>query len=49
MFRGFYSVLKELDAHLELVFLTGVSKCSKAGIFSGINNLRDWKAEAMDG
>jgi hypothetical protein len=41
LLRGFYSVLKELDAHLELVFLTGVSKFSKVGIFSGLNNLQD--------
>ena len=39
--RGFYSVLKEMDVHLELVFLTGVSKFSKTGIFSGLNNLTD--------
>jgi hypothetical protein len=37
----FYSVLKEMDQHLELVFLTGVSKFSKTGIFSGLNNLTD--------
>jgi len=41
LLRGFYSVLKEMDAHLELVFLTGVSKFSKVGIFSGLNNLQD--------
>ncbi|MBE2205969.1 MAG: AAA family ATPase, partial [Saprospiraceae bacterium] len=39
--RGFYSVLKEADHLLEFVFLTGVSKFSKVGIFSGINNLQD--------
>jgi hypothetical protein len=39
--RSFYSVLKEMDVHLELVFLTGVSKFSKTGIFSGLNNLTD--------
>ncbi|MDW8231109.1 MAG: AAA family ATPase, partial [Saprospiraceae bacterium] len=41
LLRGFYTVLKELDALLELVFLTGVSKFSKVGIFSGLNNLED--------
>jgi hypothetical protein len=41
LLKGFYSVLKELDAHLEFVFLTGVSKFSKVGIFSGLNNLQD--------
>jgi len=39
--RGFYSVLKEADHLLEFVFLTGVSKFSKVGIFSGLNNLQD--------
>ena len=39
--KNFYSVLKEADSLLELVFLTGVSKFSKVGIFSGINNLVD--------
>ncbi|MEY4203246.1 MAG: hypothetical protein RL013_949 [Bacteroidota bacterium] len=39
--RAFYSVLKEMDEYLELVFLTGVSKFSKTGIFSGLNNLTD--------
>jgi len=39
--RGFYSVLKEADHLLEFVFLTGVSKFSKVGIISGLNNLQD--------
>jgi hypothetical protein len=39
--RAFYSVLKEMDEYLEFVFLTGVSKFSKTGIFSGLNNLTD--------
>jgi hypothetical protein len=39
--REFYSVLKDCDALLEFVFLTGVSKFSKTGIFSGLNNLID--------
>ncbi len=41
LLKGFYSVLKEMDSQLELVFLTGVSKFSKTGIFSGLNNLVD--------
>ncbi len=39
--KSFYSVFKDLDAHLKLLFLTGVSKFSKTGIFSGLNNLND--------
>lgn len=39
--KEFYTVLKEVDAFLEFVFLTGVSKFSKVGIFSGLNNLTD--------
>lgn len=41
LLRGVYSALKELDAHIELALLTGVSKFSKVGIFSGLNNLQD--------
>jgi PAS domain-containing protein len=41
LLRSFYGVLKDLEAYLELVFLTGVSKFAKVGIFSGLNNLRD--------
>jgi hypothetical protein len=39
--RDFYSVIKEQDANIQFVFLTGVSKFSKVSIFSGINNLQD--------
>ncbi len=39
--RGLYSVLKDADAHLRFVFITGVSKFSKVSLFSGMNNLRD--------
>lgn len=39
--RNFYSVLKERDADLHFVFLTGVSKFSKVSLFSGLNNLAD--------
>ncbi|NCC86032.1 MAG: hypothetical protein EOM03_18325, partial [Clostridia bacterium] len=39
--RNIYSVIKGQDAHLEFVFLTGVSKFSKVSIFSGLNNLSD--------
>jgi len=39
--RYLYGVLKDLDAHLKFVLLTGVSKFSKVNIFSGLNNLND--------
>ncbi len=39
--RSLYGALKKCDRHLRFVFLTGVSKFSKAGLFSGLNNLID--------
>ncbi len=39
--KGFYSVLKGLDECLAFVLLTGVSRFSKAGVFSGLNQLND--------
>jgi len=39
--RGFYGILKSMDAYLRFVFITGVTKFTKTSIFSGLNNLRD--------
>jgi len=39
--KGLYSQLKENDAYIKFAFLTGVSKFSKASIFSGLNMLTD--------
>lgn len=39
--KDFYGAIKPLDVHIKFVFLTGVSKFSKTGIFSGLNNLKD--------
>lgn len=39
--RNVYSVLKDNDAYLKFVFLTGVSKFSKVNVFSGLNHLTD--------
>jgi hypothetical protein len=44
--RDFYAVLKDADAHLKFVFLTGVSKFSKVSLFSGLNQLRDLTLDA---
>jgi hypothetical protein len=41
IFKGFYGVLKAEDAHLQFVFLTGVTKFSKVSIFSDLNQLTD--------
>ncbi len=39
--KSLYSVLKGCDAYIKFAFLTGVSKFSKASIFSGLNMLTD--------
>jgi Holliday junction resolvase-like predicted endonuclease len=39
--KNYYSVLKDSDPYLRLVFITGVSKFSKVSLFSGLNNLED--------
>ena len=39
--KNYYSVLKDSEPYLRLVFITGVSKFSKVSLFSGLNNLKD--------
>ncbi|MDY0137910.1 MAG: AAA family ATPase, partial [Thiomicrospira sp.] len=39
--KNIYSVLKGEDAHLQFVFMTGVTKFSKVSLFSGMNQLQD--------
>ncbi len=39
--RGLYGTVKDCDAHVELTFLTGVSKFSKVSLFSDLNFLTD--------
>ena len=39
--RLFYNTLKTYSKYLRFVFITGISKFSKVGIFSGLNNLND--------
>jgi hypothetical protein len=38
--QQFFTVIKSLDQYIQFVFITGVSSFAKAGLFSGINNLR---------
>ena len=39
--RSFYTILKDSSEYLRFVFITGITKFSKVGIFSGLNNLDD--------
>jgi hypothetical protein len=39
--RGFYTQIKAADEHIHFAFITGVSKFSKMGVFSSLNNLYD--------
>ena len=40
-FENLFSPLKDLDEHLQLVFITGISKFSQMGVFSTINQLQN--------
>ena len=39
--KTFYGVLKGEDAHIQFIFITGVTRFDKVSIFSDLNNLRD--------
>ena len=39
--KGFYGIIKALDEYIRMSFITGISKFSKVGIFSDLNNLTD--------
>ena len=39
--KNFYTVIKALDPYICFIFVTGVSKFAKVGIFSAMNNLDD--------
>lgn len=41
VFKGFFSCLKSFDEYLQFVFITGVTKFNKVGIFSDLNQLYD--------
>lgn len=50
LYKGFFSALKDEDAHVRFAFFTGVTKFSKVSIFSDLNQLRDISlAEGMAG
>lgn len=38
--QQFFTAIKGLDEYIDFVFITGVSSFTKAGLFSGINNLQ---------
>ncbi|MDR1164513.1 MAG: ATP-binding protein [Deltaproteobacteria bacterium] len=44
--RSFYSKIKSNDSSLDFVFITGVSKFSRMGVFSTLNNLEDISNDA---
>ncbi len=44
--KGFYSVFKVADEHLQFILLTGVTKFSQVSVFSGFNQPKDI---SMDG
>ena len=39
--KSLYSIIKDNDEYIKFAILTGVSKFSKASIFSGLNNIED--------
>ncbi|MEZ4730850.1 MAG: AAA family ATPase [Caldilineaceae bacterium] len=39
--KAFYTVIKAMDAYVRFVFITGISKSSRVGVFSAMNNLSD--------
>lgn len=39
--RGFYTQIKGEDSNIKFVFMTGITKFTKAGVFSALNNLKD--------
>ena len=39
--KNFYSILKDSDAHIRFLLMTGVSQFSRVSVFSDLNNLRN--------
>ncbi|AUB80313.1 ATP-binding protein [Candidatus Thiodictyon syntrophicum] len=44
--KNLYSTMKTQDAHIQFVFMTGVTKFSKVSLFSGLNQLEDLTLDA---
>ena len=42
---AFYGILKNCDAQLRFVFITGITRFARTSLFSGLNNLRDLSHE----
>ncbi|MDR3013372.1 MAG: AAA family ATPase, partial [Chitinispirillales bacterium] len=47
--RGCYSQLKGNEQHIRFLFMTGISKFTKAGVFSTLNNLNDLSLDSKFG
>jgi len=45
--RRFYTVIKSMESHIRLVFITGISKFAKVSIFSELNNLTDLTIDSI--
>ncbi|MCI5121628.1 MAG: AAA family ATPase [Candidatus Electrothrix sp. AUS4] len=41
LLKNFYTVIKSMDQYIRFVFMTGVSRFSRIGVFSAMNNLLD--------
>jgi hypothetical protein len=39
--KSFYTIIKAMDQYIRFAFITGISKFTRVGIFSGLNNLTD--------
>ena len=39
--KGFFSVIKQYDAHIQFAFVTGITKFAQVSVFSGFNQPKD--------
>ena len=47
LLQSFFGALKSLDEHIQLTFITGISRFSRVSIFSGANHLEDISMDAQ--